>query len=74
MINNQSEKIYNIILPNSTVNDVVEWFDLMEAKGILTTSLIELVYESIEKGNPLNGTPDSILKDFEEPQPNNTFG
>ena len=70
MISNQCGKKYNIELPESTMEDVVTWFDLMESKGILASSLIELVYEYIERRYPFNSIADSTEKDFEETQYN----
>lgn len=67
MINNQSGKIYTMIIPDSTTDDVILWFDLMESKGILTSSLIELVYDHIRKFSHFIEIADSKIKDYEEP-------
>ncbi len=53
MFNDQPKHIYNIALPASTVDEVVEWFEIMEATSELANSLIELVYERIKDGKSL---------------------
>lgn len=44
---------YNITLPNSTSKEVVEWFEIMENRGQLEESLVELVYEKIRQEKPV---------------------
>lgn len=54
MYTNQLKKIYNITLPPSTSEEVVEWFEIMENSSKLTDALIELVYISIKSRKSLN--------------------
>lgn len=56
MFNDQPKHNYNIALPTSTMDEVIEWFEVMEANGELVNSLIELVYERIKSGKPLESS------------------
>jgi hypothetical protein len=38
------------------MNEVIEWFEIMEANGQLANTLIELVYERIKSGKPLESS------------------
>ena len=56
MFDDQPKKIFKIKLPNSTANEVVEWFEIMESNGLLANSLIELVYEQLKSGKPVESS------------------
>lgn len=69
MLKDQPKYIYNIALPTSTVNEVIEWFEIMEADGKLANSLVELVYEIIKVRKPLENPIYSFSSPNESTEP-----
>lgn len=66
MFGNLSKYTFNVTLPSSTSNDVIEWFKFMRNNNKLADALVGLVYDSINADARIKNSPNSTYNNMEK--------